>query len=45
MESSKKKDRRERLRKEVVSLWFCRQPEFGFIGKTIIWKDYGRSKK
>lgn len=26
MESSKKKDRRERLRKEVVSLWFCRQP-------------------
>lgn len=40
-----KKDRRETLRKEVVSLWFCRQPEFGFIGKTIIWKDYGRNKK
>lgn len=39
-----KKDRRETLRKEVVSLWFCRQPEFGFIGKTIIWKDYGRTK-
>lgn len=36
---------RETLRKEVVSLWFCRQPEFGFIGKTIILKDYGRSKK
>ena len=35
---------RETLRKEVVSLWFCHQPEFGFIGKTIILKDYGRSK-
>ena len=41
----KKAPPRETLRKEVVSLGFCRQPEFGFIGKTIILKDYGRSKK
>lgn len=41
----KKNPPRETLRKEAVSLGFCRQPEFGFIGKTIILKDYGRSKK
>lgn len=30
----KKNPPRETLRKEVVSLGFCRQPEFGFIGKA-----------